>query len=225
MATSAPTKDPWDRITSLATILVPAAIALAGHFIGQAIKESEIASQEKRSELDRALARENVRISQASLINTLMKSLTSTNAQERQLAVQAVVIALPDEGPSLARTIAQTDKDKSVQDAAKASIDQRLEALLQDLFATEAGIRKSAAQQLIQGWRSDPAAVAAIVAFASPRFTNENGVYNAIVVLNEFTSSALQANRTQVAAFAEQAKKTGPNTAARAAMLLSRVGV
>lgn len=223
MATSSAGKDLWDRITSLAAILVPAAIALAGHFIGQAIKEAEIAGQERRSELDRALARENVRISQATLINTLMKSLTSSNAQERQLAVQAVLIALPDEGPTLARTIAQTDKDKSVQEAARASIGERIEALMRDLFAPEANVRKAAAQQLVQGWRNDPSAVLAIVNYAKAYPSNENGVFNTVVVLSEFSTFALVANRSLVKSFAELAKNTGPNTAARASTLLSRL--
>ncbi|MDN8599770.1 hypothetical protein [Citrobacter enshiensis] len=217
-------KDVWDRITSLAAILIPAAIALAGYFIGQAIKDAEIASQEKRADLDRALARESVRVSQANLINTLMKSLTSVNPQERQLAVQAVIIALPEEGPALARTIEQTDKDKSVQEAARNSIDQRIETLLQDLFASDASTRITAAQQIIQGWRNDPGAVDAIISFAKSHPSNENGIFNAVVVLSEFNASALKTHRAQVIAFAEQAKGAGPNTAARAAVLLSRLG-
>jgi hypothetical protein len=219
-----PTKDAWDRITSLATILIPGAIALAGHFIGQGIKEAEISSQEKRAAQDRTLARENMRIAQAGLINTLMKSLTSQNAQERKLAVQAVLIALPDEGPTLARTVAQTDEDRNVQAAAKASIDQRLDSLMQEMFSADAPTRKAAAQQLVQGWRTDSSAAQAIIAFAMAHATNENGIYNTVVVLADFSAAALSQNRSQVVAFAELAKKSGPNTAARVGPLLSRIG-
>jgi hypothetical protein len=222
----APQKKDWlDRISALATILVPAAIALAGHLIGQGIKEAEIASQDKRASQDRALARDTLRVTQAGLINTLMKSLTSTNSQERKLAVQAVLIALPEDGPTLARTVEQSDEDKNVQAAARASINQRLDSLMQEMFSADAELRRAAAQQLVQGWRTDPAAVQTIIAYATAHPANENGVYNTVVVLTDFSATALSQNRSQVIAFAEQAKKTGSNTAARAQTLLSRVGV
>jgi len=108
-------KDVWDRFTALATILIPAAIALAGHFIAQGLKQAEIRSEDRRAELSHSIAETNTKIAQASLINTMMKSLTSADPQERKLAVQAVLIALPEEGPVLARSIAENDEDKSVQ--------------------------------------------------------------------------------------------------------------
>ncbi len=115
----APKKDVWDRLTALATILVPAAIALAGHFIAQGLKQAEISSEERRAEQSHVIAEANTKIAQASLINTMMKSLTSTNPQERKLAVVAVLIALPEQGPILVQTIAQSDEDKTVQAAAR----------------------------------------------------------------------------------------------------------
>jgi hypothetical protein len=49
MATDSHRKDLWDRLTALATILVPAAIALAGHFIAQGLKEAENKGQEQQA--------------------------------------------------------------------------------------------------------------------------------------------------------------------------------
>src|SRR5215475_10378061 len=119
-------KDVWDRVTALSTILVPAAIALAGYFISEGLKQAEISNEAKRAEQTQAIALANTKIAQATLVNTLMKSLTSSNPQERKLAVEAVLIALPEEGPALVRPIAQSDEDKTVQAAAKTSLDQRL---------------------------------------------------------------------------------------------------
>jgi len=94
-------KDVWDRLTALATILVPAAIALAGYFIAQGLKQAELSSEEKRAERSSSIAEANTKIAQASLINTMMKSLTSSSPQERKLAVEAALIALPEHGPVL----------------------------------------------------------------------------------------------------------------------------
>ena len=44
-------KDIWDRITALSGILVPAAIAVAGHFISQGIKQAEMWAQMLTGEL------------------------------------------------------------------------------------------------------------------------------------------------------------------------------
>lgn len=214
-------KDAWDRVTALATILVPAAIALAGHFIAQGLKQAEITNEEKRSEQAQAIAVANTRIAQANLINTLMKSLTSSNPQERKLAVQAVLIALPEQGPVLVRPIAQSDEDKTVQAAAKTSLDQRLDGLIRALFSDDAQARVGAAQDLIQGWRNEPNAVNALVEFATANQGNKNGIFNTAVVLNAFSLSALEAHKQQVLRFAEIAKGTN---AEKAAALEKRLG-
>ncbi len=217
-------KDAWDRLTALATILVPAAIALAGHFIAQGLKQAEISSEDRRAEQSLLIAQANTKIAQANLINTMMKSLTSSNPQERKLAVQAVLIALPEEGPVLVRTIAQSDEDKTVQAAAKTSLEQRVGALIRDLFSEDARIRIGAAQDLIQGWRNEPNVVLELVKFATQNRENSNGVYNTLVVLNEFSLRALEDNKKQVLEFIELAKATGSKTGARATALAKRLG-
>jgi hypothetical protein len=217
-------KDAWDRSTVLAAILVPAAIALAGHFIGQGLKQAEISSEERRAEQSHSIAAANTRIAQASLINTMMKSLTSSNPQERILAVRAVLIALPEDGPILAQTIAQFDENKTVQAAARNSLQQRVSALIRELFSDDARVRIGAAQDLIQGWRNEPNAVLELVEFATQNKNNSNGVYNTVVVLNEFSLRALQAHKQEVLNFVELAKAKGSKTAAKATELETRLG-
>ena len=220
----APKKDVWDRLQAFATILIPAAIALAGHFIAQGLKQAEISGEERRAEQSHLIAEANTKIAQASLINTMMKSLTSTNPQERKLAVDAVLIALPEQGPTLVRTIAQSDEDKTVQAAARQSLETRVTSLVRQLFSTDARERISAAQDLVQGWRNDPNVVLELITFAMQNKDNANGVYNSVVVLNEFTPRALQAHKAEVLRFVDVAKATGSRTAAVATVLAGRVG-
>jgi hypothetical protein len=224
MPDAANKKDVWDRLTALATILIPAAIALAGHFVAQGLKQAEISSEEKRAEQSRVIAETNTKIAQASLINAMMKSLTSSNPQERKLAVEAVLIALPDQGPVLVRTIAQSDEDKTVQAAARNSLEQRVGTLIRELFAADARSRMSAAQDLIQGWRNEPNVVLALVEFASRNKDNANGVYNTVVVLNEFSPPALQPHKQAILNFIEVAKTTGAKTEAKTTVLARRLG-
>jgi hypothetical protein len=217
-------KDLWDRISSLATILIPAAIALAGHFIAQGLKQAELSSEERRAEQTRILAEANTRVAQATLINTLMKSLTSANPQERKLAIEAVLIALPEQGSLLVRVIAQNDDNKAVQVAAKSSLEQHLAALVRDLFSENAGTRITSAQELIQGWRNQSSAVSALIDYALENKGNSNGVYNSVVVLSEFTPMALEPNRAKLLQLIEVAKTIGTKTAEKAAVLQKRLG-
>lgn len=216
-------KDIWDRITALATILVPAAIALAGHFIAQGLKQAEINSEERRAELSYSIAETNTKISQANLINTMMQSLTSTNPQERKLAVQAVLIALPEHGPVLARTIAASDEDASVQTAAKESLVNRRNELIRNLFADNAQLRIAAARDFIQGWQNDSHAISELLNFASQNMENPNGVYNTIVVLNQFSKRALEIYRVDIDKFLDKAKQIGPKTSEQAMLLEERL--
>ncbi|MEO8336989.1 MAG: hypothetical protein ABI664_18540, partial [bacterium] len=176
------------------------------------------------AEQSHVIAEANTKIAQASLINTMMKSLTSTNAQERKLAVDAVLIALPEQGPTLVRTIAQSDEDKSVQAAARNSLETRVTALIRQLFSTDPRERIGAAQDLVTGWRNDASVVLELVTFATQNKDNANGVYNSVVVLNEFTLRALQAQRAEVLGFVDVAKTTGAKTATVASALAGRLG-
>lgn len=223
MASDPHRKDLWDRLTALATILVPAAIALAGHFIAQGLKEAEIKGKERQAEQASANAEANTKIAQAGLINTLMKSLTSPNPQERKLAVQAVLIALPEQGPLLARTVAQSDEDEAVQVAARSSLKQRADTLIRQLFADDAPTRVEAARELVQGWRSEGNAVGTLLDAAFQNSDNDNGIYNVAVVLAECAPAALATHREGVRQFIALAKTKGPRTAAKTALLEKRL--
>ena len=129
-----------------------------------------------------------------------------------------------EQGPTLVQTIAQSDEDKTVQAAARTSLETRVNTLIRQLFSADAGERISAAQDLVQGWRNDPAVVLELTTFATQNKGNANGVYNSVVVLNEFTSRALQAQKAEVLKFVDVAKATGSKTAAVATVLAGRVG-
>ncbi len=64
----------------------------------------------------------------------------------------------------------------------------------------------------------------ALITFAMQNKDNANGVYNSVVVLNEFSLRALQAQKAEVLKFVDVAKGTGAKTAAVANVLAGRVG-
>jgi len=96
--------------------------------------------------------------------------------------------------------------------------------LIRALFADNARVRIAAAQNLIEGWGNETSAVRALVDFATQNMDNSNGVYNTVVVLNEFSRATLEAHRQTVLEFLEAAKEIGPKTAARVETLVKRLG-
>jgi hypothetical protein len=188
------------------------------------LQQAQISSNERQAQQANVIADANTKIAQAGVISTMMKSLTSPNSQERKLAVAAVLIALPEQGPVLARTIAQSDDDESVKLAATASLKQRVNALIRDLFAESATVRIAAAQNLLQGWQNEPNAVLTLVEFANQNLMNANGVFNTVVVLSQYSQGALQAHRDAVTEFLNAARKQGPQTAAKVTDVLRRLG-
>lgn len=222
---SAPAGKPrWERWLAVATVLVPASIALAGHLIGKEIKNTEIAAQDHREALNRELARSQLRISQAGVINTLMHALTSANPQERRLAVRAVLVALPEDGPALVRIVAEGDENQAVKAEAKATLSNQVNDLLQALYGPEKSARIQAAQALVGAWRADPAAAGAILAYADAHPDNEQGIFNTVIVLTDFTDQALLPHHQAIQRFADKARANGPKTDARLTALLAKIG-
>lgn len=224
LATSAG-KPRWERWLAVAAILVPASIALAGHLISRELKQAEISTQDRRDALNQELARAQLRISQAGLINTLMHGLTSANPQERRLAVRAVLVALPEDGPALVRTVAESDEDKSVKAIAKTTLSNRFDDLLQAMYGPERSVRIQAAQAMISGWRGDSAAVGTILNYAEAHLDNEQGIFNTAVVLTDFTREALLPHQQAIRRFVEKARVNGPKTEAQLGVLLKKFSV
>ena len=97
-------KDRWDILQVLSTALVPIAIAIVGTTFSISTSRSEI-----------SVATTNAKVAQAELVHSFMEALTSGDPQERKLAVGAVMLALPEDGESLIRTVKESDPDAGVR--------------------------------------------------------------------------------------------------------------
>lgn len=205
-------KDFWDIFTSLATILIPATIALAGYFISNGIKRAEV-----------SVAETNAKVAQAELVNKFMTSLTSKSMVERSLAVDAVLIAIPGYGAAIARAVAENDTSESVKKSARSALNKKLFQLVSDLFSDEAPARKIAAQELLQGWHSDTLLVRQLLQFAGSHQSNSNGLYNTVVVLNSMDRQPLLQYREPILEFLRQAESQGPKTKSVAQQVRNRL--
>ncbi len=218
-AGSAPTerrKDGWDVFQILAGVLIPLSIAFVGWTYSAAIKSAEISASADEAGRQEAIARANARVAQAGVVASFLDALLSTDTHRRTLAIRAVLIALPDDGPDLVRVIEQGDNDANVKRYAADSLDERRSALVQQLFQLDASPLKVADGELVSGWRNDPKLVDALLTFARENMTNENGIYDSLVVLNALSLNTLGASREQLLAFTDQVQHIGPKIKAQA---------
>lgn len=205
-------KDKWDIFQIVAGLLIPASIAFAGYYYSQSMKQAEITSTENVANRQEAIARANSRVGQAGVVSSFLDALLSTEPQRKKLAIQAVLIALPDDGPKLVKIIGETDQDPSVVTFAKESLSDRRSLLVRQLFDDKAEVRIAAANDLIGGWREDPKLVESLISYARANSQNSNGIYNTMVVLTNLDLKALKALETEVQKFSREVESNGDMT-------------
>src|SRR4051812_5975048 len=89
-------KDWVDVVGVLGGLLIPAAIAWTGYVFSESQKQAEIASAERLAEAQREAG-------DVSMVPPFFNELLSADPRRHKLAVEAVLIALPRDGPRLVR--------------------------------------------------------------------------------------------------------------------------
>jgi len=218
-----PKKDLWDILGVVGGLATPLVVAALGIYLPYQLAKSQRARDESARERELIAAEAAARVGKASIIPPLMDALLGPDPARRRLAVSTLLIALPTEGPEIARLVATSDPDPNVQSYARTSLGERKEGLIADLFASDSATRGEAAQRLVAGWRDDPALPAELIQYASERRDNANGVYNTVVVLGSLSKGALVKNREAILEFLTSAQGQGPKTRQAADNVRSRI--
>jgi hypothetical protein len=205
-------KDRWDKFQIIATLLIPASITWVGYYYSEAMKKAEIESSQHIAEQQDETAKISARVGQAQLVSSFMDALLSHDTQKQRLAIEAILIALPVEGPRLVAVVSQSSPNPEVRTFAENSLDQRRSQLIRSAFSDQKAVRIAATQDLVQGWRSDKDVVPQVLQAASQNPTNQDGIVNALVVLENVDKSSLTANAQKVNEFLNRVERTGPVT-------------
>ena len=205
VAASRPKKDFWDVLSAIGGLATPLVVAGLGIYLPYRLNEAQ-------RQRDLIAAESSLRVAKANIIPPLMDALLSNDAARRQLAVSTLLIALPTEGPELARIVAASDPSQEVKQYASASLDRRRQALLIDLFSADSQTRIEAARALIAGWREDGTVVQELIRYAEEHRDNPNGVYNTVIVLGGLSPAATMGHRDAILRFAEWAQRQGRKT-------------
>jgi hypothetical protein len=207
-------RDAWDILEMLAKLLIPASITFAGYLYSEGAKQAEIDSTEHIAAQQQALTQIQARVGQAQLVSTFMDALLSSDKPQRQrLAIEAVLVALPEDGPRLVAIVSQDKSSPQIQAAALSSLDQRRSRLIQDSFSNDKPTRIKATTELVQGWQTDQKLVPELVTVARQNIANASGVINSLVILENVSLGVLAAHQDEVKGLLNAVRSAGPQTA------------
>ncbi len=194
-------KDAWDVLQIVGSALIPVAIAAGGWFYSEASSRAQIENARQQHERDAEIAASEARVRQAGLLKDFLDALTGPDVAKQRVAIQAVLLALPQDGPKLVRELSQSSADSGVAQYARESLQDRRDVLIRQLFAPTSEERRAASAVLVEGWRDNPVMLGRLLAYARQHAGDANGLFNTLGVLTQVSAASLVARRPDVEAF------------------------
>ncbi|ODB85611.1 hypothetical protein A3194_12300 [Candidatus Thiodiazotropha endoloripes] len=227
-------KDTWDRFKIVGSILVPFAIAFVGWQYSVSMKDAEIQSARTLTKLqlefskqqetfDQEISLTNTRVSQVGLVASFLEPLLSTDKVKQKLAIEAVLIALPTEGPRLVKVIQESDESSDVKNFAQQSLASYRAKLIAELFSENKTVRTDAYRRLVAAYNNDSTIIPDLIAAGRQFSDSRNGVFNVLVFLSHMNKDALTPYVDEIATFSREVEQNGPKTKERAEKLRSRL--
>ena len=227
-------KDPWDVLQILGGLFIPAAIAFAGWQYSVAMKDAEIKSStkiaklqiessEQKAEFEQRISETNARVSQAGLVASFLKSLLSKEEAEQKLAIEAVLIALPAEGPRLVKLLKESGEKEGVKKFASESLSNFRNTLVAQFFSTEKPERSEAYARLQSSFQNDSSIIPELIAGGRQNPDNLNAVFNLLVFLSHMNKDTLRPYVKEIAEYSREVEGNGEKTKERAEKLRSRL--
>ncbi len=183
-------------IKLLSAALIPLAIALAGHLFGKQLKDADIASQESRSNAELDFQKiKNVsaeKQQKAEMILKFMSELSSADPLRKQIALQAISIALPEEGPRFVEIVLKNETDPQVQQKAKEIYQDASQKLIDSMFSNDKDQRIQATGSLLNSYSNNIDIYKRIIDRAKTD-SNADGVFNSTLVLANASKQNLAA--------------------------------
>jgi hypothetical protein len=222
-------KDFWDILSVLGGMLVPVAIFFAGQQYATAMKAAEIQSSEAREAGNLQVARAGSRVSQANLLLSAVERLAGEEGPAKRVAISAILLAMPEEGPGIVRDLSRSDPSEEVRGYAADSLAQRKDTLVSRLYDPSGSERLAAYNELLHSWDADPTLPPVLARKAREAVQNADlpgradGIYNTLVLLSHMKPEATAPNRDDLRLLADQMRPLGPRVADRADKLLARL--
>lgn len=202
-------KDAWDKLQSLAGILIPVSIALVGWYYTNANNKNQLEIQQINNDNQFQIALVNSNVGQSELIKDFIQHLTSKDSAARNIAIEAILYAAPTPGKKIVEVLSKTS-DQQTRLIAMDALSGKRTDLTAGLFSNQKQTRLIAANEITGNWSNDALLLTELLnrtedCLKQPEivFNCSDGVYNFFAVAASFSKQLLQANKQKILALAE----------------------
>jgi hypothetical protein len=216
-------KDIWDRFSQVGPILITLAIAAGGWVVTDMMKHMDVNATQRQMVIQENTSRMSTRVSQAQLVSTFLNPLLGNDPDAQKLAIKALLIALPEEGPDLVQTLSSTTDDNDIKQFAEDALDDRRTNLVDELFSADDDLRSGAQIELAHGWVRDPQLVDDVLTAAREDMDNAAAINAALTVLYSIDVDLLQQSRQDIEALLKSGMDWDANTKHIAEQLQSKL--
>jgi hypothetical protein len=216
-------KDIWDRFSQIGPILITLAVAAGGWVVTDMMKRMDVNATQRQMVIQENTSRMSTRVSQAQLVSTFLAPLLGNDPDAQKLAIKALLIALPEEGPDLVQTLSSTTNDAEIQQFAQAALDDRRANLVDELFSADDDLRSSAQIELAHGWVRDPQLVDDVLKAARQDMDNHAAINAALSVLYSMDEDLLNQHQSDIASLLAEGKGWDAATKTIAEQLRSKM--
>lgn len=227
-------KDGWDVLQVFGGMLIPLAIAYAGWEYSASMKEAEIESastianlqlkfSEQKEISNQRISEVNARVGQAGLIASFLEPLLSDDPKRQKIAIEAVLIALPDDGLKLVKVVERSDKSDAIKAFASDSIINHRNKLLAGFFSVEASVRRDSYARLYGAYSDDSSIILDLIEKSRNNASNYDSAVNVLAFLSEMNGDLLKPYIGEIIEFTDDIKENGPKTRERIRKLVARL--
>ncbi|QHT68681.1 hypothetical protein GXP67_19545 [Rhodocytophaga rosea] len=222
-------KDYWEKLQVLTPILIPIIIALAGWYFTDQHNKNQLEIEKNNNENQLQVALINSSVGQSELIKDFMQHLADKDTSIRNIAIEAILYAAPTPGKKIVEIIAKTSNGNAKKFAIDALKGKRQD-LVSNLFSSQKQNRLIAASEISTNWTTDNEMLSELLAKAGNCLTNketasdcDNGVYNTIIVISNFSRSLLVTRKEEIQGLVSKIPKASPLTLKQVEELLNKI--
>ena len=220
----------FEKIQILTPILIPITIAFVGWYFTNQHNENQLKLQEMNSENQRQVAMINATVGQSSLIRDFIPHLNSADTSEQNIALVAILYAAPGPGKEIVEIVAKSGNSNASSKANVALANKRKD-LINSLFSFQKHTRLIAANEISSNWTSDNKIINELIVKAKNCLHNNsgiidcnNGVYNVIIVLQNFPKELLKVHEKEIQALIDLIPESNKLTRNQGNKLLKIIG-
>jgi hypothetical protein len=168
------TSSSWEKVSPLVVALNPVLLLVIGYFLNAGIETTKAEIEKAKVEIQANSARLSdlktaaetstialhERVDKVKVISDFLNDLSGTDERRRRLAIEAILIALPDEGTRLVKVIEQFNESggqvsKGDVVAAQDALTGTRVRLVADMFSKAQPVRLNALSTLERAWLDD----------------------------------------------------------------------